>query len=391
MEQPDEEGAGGGLALPRGSHPVCPRCGTAADASRWCTQCGLNLVQHGELPTADAYAAKIREEGWLRAHKPASSARIIDNRVRENFSRGDRLLVVGTAALLAVGALGVIAALLALLVAGDEYFPSGARIARGFGLVAAAVWVAAFGSAARAFYARSTVRQTRLGTTALVAAVAAGAGLVAAIITMGVEAAHHFGTARVASDVFTVGMALEVPALLIARQAFIGGSRRSATREARDRQLGRATMIFVIAYASGLIARVLGVISYTNAGTLGGYTAGLVMGAVAQAVFTVAVAIAAFAFFEAKDANAQGESVELARRDMFLAASAGVMGVGYLIAAIGGMVGSAAEAGAGVAGKAVAAGWIDAFASIAGIGAVGCVATGFYLRACIMLDSQVTR
>jgi hypothetical protein len=51
--------------LPAGSHPVCPRCGTGATEAIWCGGCGLNLRQQGELPTADAYAAKVRERSWL--------------------------------------------------------------------------------------------------------------------------------------------------------------------------------------------------------------------------------------------------------------------------------------------------------------------------------------
>lgn len=59
--QPDA----GGEDLPSGTHTVCPRCGTASGESRWCASCGLNLSKQGELPTADAYGAKIREERWL--------------------------------------------------------------------------------------------------------------------------------------------------------------------------------------------------------------------------------------------------------------------------------------------------------------------------------------
>jgi hypothetical protein len=45
---------------------VCPRCGEAASEDPvWCEACGLNLKRAGELPTADAYAARIREQRWL--------------------------------------------------------------------------------------------------------------------------------------------------------------------------------------------------------------------------------------------------------------------------------------------------------------------------------------
>lgn len=53
--------------LPSGKHNVCPRCGSAADRTTFCAGCGLNLAKQGELPTADAYAARAREERWLAA------------------------------------------------------------------------------------------------------------------------------------------------------------------------------------------------------------------------------------------------------------------------------------------------------------------------------------
>jgi len=60
--------------LPSGSHLVCPRCGEAAAQTPWCSRCGLNLGTQGELPTADAYSAKIREARWVadRGEQPRS-------------------------------------------------------------------------------------------------------------------------------------------------------------------------------------------------------------------------------------------------------------------------------------------------------------------------------
>lgn len=52
-------------AIPSGSQEVCPRCGTAPGEGTWCSGCGLNLRQQHELPTADAYTARVREGRWL--------------------------------------------------------------------------------------------------------------------------------------------------------------------------------------------------------------------------------------------------------------------------------------------------------------------------------------
>lgn len=44
---------------------VCPRCGTVAGDGVWCSDCGLNLRQQEELPTAQEFAARQREQAWL--------------------------------------------------------------------------------------------------------------------------------------------------------------------------------------------------------------------------------------------------------------------------------------------------------------------------------------
>jgi hypothetical protein len=60
--------------LPSGSHRVCPRCGTPTGDGVWCDGCGLNLKQQAELPTADAYAAKVREQRWLEERREEERA-----------------------------------------------------------------------------------------------------------------------------------------------------------------------------------------------------------------------------------------------------------------------------------------------------------------------------
>jgi hypothetical protein len=51
--------------LPSGNHLVCPRCGASRGEERFCSSCGLNLELQEELPTADAYTARVRERQWL--------------------------------------------------------------------------------------------------------------------------------------------------------------------------------------------------------------------------------------------------------------------------------------------------------------------------------------
>jgi uncharacterized Zn finger protein (UPF0148 family) len=71
------------------SRKVCPRCGTPVGDGVWCDGCGLNLKQQADLPTADAYAAKVRERRWLeeqdrlaREQREAEAARKATDRER---------------------------------------------------------------------------------------------------------------------------------------------------------------------------------------------------------------------------------------------------------------------------------------------------------------------
>lgn len=52
---------------------VCPRCGAPAEAV-WCRGCGLNLRLESELPSREAYEAKIREREWVAARDAEARA-----------------------------------------------------------------------------------------------------------------------------------------------------------------------------------------------------------------------------------------------------------------------------------------------------------------------------
>lgn len=59
---------------PLSSPRVCPRCGEAASDQRFCGGCGLNLGQQSELPDAEEYAARLRQEQWLRTQTGTAGA-----------------------------------------------------------------------------------------------------------------------------------------------------------------------------------------------------------------------------------------------------------------------------------------------------------------------------
>ncbi len=63
---------------------VCPRCGAPAeDEAVWCEGCGLNLKREKELPSADAYSARTREERWLEQQEAEKKERAEVERKRE--------------------------------------------------------------------------------------------------------------------------------------------------------------------------------------------------------------------------------------------------------------------------------------------------------------------
>lgn len=66
---------------------MCPRCGTPASEGVWCDSCGLNLRQQTELPSANAYTARIREQRWLAAQAEEADAARADQPPREEERR----------------------------------------------------------------------------------------------------------------------------------------------------------------------------------------------------------------------------------------------------------------------------------------------------------------
>jgi TM2 domain-containing membrane protein YozV len=66
---PESEGANPGVDEST-TVRVCCRCGTPASGHAFCLTCGLNLHIQPELPTAAEYAARLREQQWLRTSAP---------------------------------------------------------------------------------------------------------------------------------------------------------------------------------------------------------------------------------------------------------------------------------------------------------------------------------
>lgn len=170
--------------------------------------------------------------------------------------------------------------------------------------------------------------------------------------------------AGVLDGVFFTG--LMIAALL----ATIGFSQRH--RGKRDYLLGWTGIAFMAANLVALIAGVLRSEGYTDQNGLGTLTADLNLETVSLVAAAVAGAIAAFAFFDA--AQAEGSAKDsVARRDLLLAAAAGVYVFFHFIGFAGEAIIAIANAGLGYSGAEAAPTWFAAPAALASCGAAVCV------------------
>jgi len=317
------------------------------------------------------------------AQPPAPDLPAPPSQLHGSYDRAlrDRLVAVGLFIVAGSALVGIISGVLLILVGIDEHFPAGASIGRAFGVVASLVQIAAYVVAALSIYGYSRARQTGLRQAVLVAAFAASFGVIGSLIITAVEAAHHFGGARVAGDFFgMLGSIITIGALVVAAAAFTGVRAQQDWRR-RDRRLGQAALILLGSYFCGFITRVLAVISYSGSGTVGGYTAGLTIAVFAQIIAIGGVAGTAYAFLrQTESAGAAGDVLARVKsRDFLLGISAIVFSVSALIGAISAVVTANADANAFAPGKTVASAWIGGLSAFISAGTYACFALGFLI------------
>ncbi len=222
--------------------------------------------------------------------------------------------------------------------------------------------------AAQAFFSPSENGHRGLRDAAALLAAAYGFGLLSAAFTAGVDFtephSHAYRIAGVLDGVFAA--ALIIAALLAA----IGFSQRDRTR--RDHLLGWAGIAFMAANLIALTAGVLRSEGYTDQHGLGTLTAGLNLGTASLLAAAVAGAIAAFAFFDA--AQAEGSAVySAARRDLLLAAAAGAYAFFHLTGFVGEAIVAIANSDLGYSGSEAAPTWFAALAALLSCAAAVCV------------------
>ena len=164
---------------------------------------------------------------------------------------------------------------------------------------------------------------------------------------------------------------LAAAALVIAALLAAGGLRRRQ-RFKRDLLLGWAAVAFAGSNLISLVAGVLRSETYTDQHGLGTLTAGLNLATAGFGVAVAAAAIAACAFFDAAFTE-ESAGVAVARRDLLLAAAAGIYALFHFIGFAARAIVAIANAGLGFSTLQSASVWFGIPASLASAGAAVCV------------------
>ncbi len=285
-------------------------------------------------------------------------------------SMGDRDRLLGSAALAFGGAFALHAVERAFRlfdVLSDPH-PTGLVVAECLAILQFLVLSLASVFAAQAFFSSPEKRAQGLRDAAALAAAAYGFGLLSAAFAAGVDFSephsHAYRTAGVLDGVFVA--ALAIAALLAA----IGFSQRERAR--RDYFLGWTGIAFMAANLVGLAAGLLRSEGYTTQHGLGTLTFGLDLGTAGLLAAAVAGAIAAFAFFDA--AQAEGSTKDsVARRDLLLAAGAAAYAFLAVIFFVSEAIVAIANSDLGYSGAEAAPTWFAALAALASCAAGVCV------------------
>jgi hypothetical protein len=222
--------------------------------------------------------------------------------------------------------------------------------------------------AAQAFFSPPENRHRGLRDAAALLAAAYGFGLLSAAFTAGVyfsePNSHAYRIAGVLYGVFAA--ALMIAAFLAA----IGFSQRDRSR--RDCLLGWTGIAFMAANLVALTAGVLRSEGYTDQNGFGTLTAGLNLGTTSLLAAAVAGAIAAFAFFDAAQAEDPAED-SVARRDLLLSVAGGAYASFAVTLFASQAIVAIANSSLGYSGTEVASTWFAVVAALVSCGAAVCV------------------
>jgi hypothetical protein len=217
--------------------------------------------------------------------------------------------------------------------------------------------------AAQTFFSQPENGYGGLRDAAALLAAGYGFGLLSAAFKVGIAFSdfHAYRIAAVLDGFFLAG--LTIAALLAA----VGFSQRDRAR--RDYFLGWTGIAFMAANLVALSAGVIRSEVYTDQNGLGTLTAGLNLGTTGLSAAAAAGAIAAFAFFDAAQAERSAKD-SLARRDLLLAAAAGVYAFFAVVYLASQAIVAIADAGLGYSGAEAAPTWFSLLAALVSCAAV---------------------
>lgn len=388
---------------------VCPRCGAPAGTQPFCATCGLNLSQLPELPSAEEYAARLREEQWLRhqaAPAPPTGAGSfgVASRARSEPSIGsasrvsplasrDRLIGwagwigVGCAALVVIGAmLGAISSVIKQNVFGFRVPVYAAlAVSNWIAFLSAILILAAAFYVARAFLGPAQARAERLFNAAWLLAGAYLGGFISEGTLAGFLIGHHaLGSESASVVVVAVAAAAAAVAFGVAATGFRIASPQHNPR--RDGRLGNGAILLAVSGGFVVVAGILALVAHAGVigGAVGGFgssTAASVLSLIGGLITVAAAIVLAVALSRSASGQRQGRIAWWVQRDRFIAGSVMALAFATLLGAIGLM----ALAGQGglisefATGLAKAGAWLVAVGELLFVGAIGCVAAGFFI------------
>jgi hypothetical protein len=244
-------------------------------------------------------------------------------------------------------------------------YPTALSLSDGFYVLGAMLVCAGFASALVGFRSAPGVPRRRVLGLAGNCFSASGAAFVGAYVIRAVEYAnHHVPSGFTAATVVEAVSSLA----LVAAGASVAVAFLSA-RHGRepDNGLTSAGTALALFFSLGVASTVQGVIAYSDYFAPGGVVSGLIVEAVGDAFAGVGAVVAALAF-------------QRPARNVLLALAATVLGVGFLVFAIGATVYAVADSSAGADGKTVAADWLSAVSWLGLAAAATCAAFGFRAR-----------
>jgi hypothetical protein len=250
----------------------------------------------------------------------------------------------------------------------DGPHPGAAIVADSLAIVQYLVLLLASFFAAQAFFFPPEEGRRGLRDAALLATAGYGFGVLAAAFSVQVDLSgappHVYVSAAVLDGAFAAVLLL---AALLAASAL-----SQPERHERDRRLGWSGLAFMAANLVALTAGVVRSQAYTDDLGLGTLTVGLNLGTASFVAAAAAGAIASFAFFDA--ARAEGAAtLSIARRDLLLAAAAGVYGIFAAIGLASATIVAIANAGLDFSAKDAAPTWLAAVATLGALGAAICL------------------